>query len=667
MTRVRPSSSLPWTLAALIGLVFVAVLIRTAWISDDALITLRTVLNVTHGYGLTYNIAERVQTFTHPLWMVLLTAAYTAIGNVYYATFALSVGTSFFAFWLAVQRAASVSRAVLVTVVLLFSRAFVDFSTSGLENPLSHVLIALFVIRAIAQHESGVGLRGLWTLASLLYLTRPDDVLVVAPALLAATWRAPTWSARARAATIGLMPAAAWTLFALAYFGFPFPNTAYAKLATGISARETWLQGGLYLVDSFDRDPLTVLTIGLGVIAGIASRGLPRAVAIGIVINLVYIVSVGGDFMSGRFMTVPLFAATLILGWRLASTVAPARGWDAARPVVVGAVTVVLAIAGSRVPHIPLFSDSRFDDRGIRPSGITNERGFYFAERSLVHAKRSTFTEPAWPRGAALPATFDVSETCGLMGASGIDAGVFVHLLDTCALADPLLARLPAVYNSDWRIGHFRRMIPDGYRESLEQRENRLIDPALRSYYDDLRLVIASPSLWTAARWAAIWRLNTGGSGAGIDRRFYRHEGSIAEIASLAAPMPDGTDIDAPGVRPLTLPLAVFCDARPGRRAFDIALDSNDRYEVLFLRGRGIVGRMELGPVPEHRRKPGLTSYNMDAPPAAFAGGFDTIIVSPMDGDDRFAIGHLLIDGVAATQAELDRRRDIRERLDRGR
>ena len=652
---------------ALLCLVFFAVLIRTAWISDDALITLRTVLNVTHGYGLTYNVAERVQTFTHPLWMAMLTATYTAIGNVYYATFALSLATSVAVFWLAVKRASSATRAALVAVVLLFSRAFIDFSTSGLENPLSHVLIAAFVIRAIANRESGVGLRGLWTLTSLLYLTRPDDVLVVAPALLLATWRAPTWSARARAAAIGLAPAAAWTLFALAYFGFPFPNTAYAKLATGISARETWLQGGLYLVDSFDRDPLTMLTIGLGVIAGVASRGLSRAVAIGIVIDLLYVVSVGGDFMSGRFMTVPLFAATLILGWRLTPALDPARGWNAARPVVVGAATLVLAIAGSRTPNIPLFSDSRFDDRGVRPSGITNERGFYFSERSLVHAKRSTFAEPAWPRGAALPAAFEVSETCGLMGVSGIDSGALVHLLDTCALADPLLARLPAVYNNEWRIGHFRRMIPDGYRDSLERRENRLTDPALHRYYDDLRLAIASPSMWTAARWTAIWRLNTGGSDAGIDRRFYRHAGSITELDRLATPMADGTAIDAPGVRQLTLPLAIVCDARPGRRAFDISLDSNDRYEVLFLRGRDIVGRMELGPVPAHRRKPGLTSYNMDVPPDALADGFDTIIVSPMDGDDRFAIGHLLLDGVAATQAELDRRREIRERLDSGR
>jgi hypothetical protein len=46
---------------------FAVILFRTAWISDDAAITLRTVLNVTHGFGLTFNIAERVQTYTHPL------------------------------------------------------------------------------------------------------------------------------------------------------------------------------------------------------------------------------------------------------------------------------------------------------------------------------------------------------------------------------------------------------------------------------------------------------------------------------------------------------------------------------------------------------------------------------------------------------------------------
>jgi hypothetical protein len=44
----------------------------SAWLCDDAYITLRTVANFCHGLGLTWNPDERVQTYTHPLWMLAL-------------------------------------------------------------------------------------------------------------------------------------------------------------------------------------------------------------------------------------------------------------------------------------------------------------------------------------------------------------------------------------------------------------------------------------------------------------------------------------------------------------------------------------------------------------------------------------------------------------------
>jgi hypothetical protein len=47
--------------------IFAIVLIRTAWICDDAYITFRTIDNFINGYGLRWNIAERVQTYTNPL------------------------------------------------------------------------------------------------------------------------------------------------------------------------------------------------------------------------------------------------------------------------------------------------------------------------------------------------------------------------------------------------------------------------------------------------------------------------------------------------------------------------------------------------------------------------------------------------------------------------
>lgn len=54
-------------------LIFSFIFIRSAWVVDDAYITFRTIDNFIHGYGLTWNTMERVQVYTHPLWMILIT------------------------------------------------------------------------------------------------------------------------------------------------------------------------------------------------------------------------------------------------------------------------------------------------------------------------------------------------------------------------------------------------------------------------------------------------------------------------------------------------------------------------------------------------------------------------------------------------------------------
>src|SRR5229473_7650231 len=70
------------------------VLIKNAWLSDDGYITLRTVYNFVHGFGLTWNIDERVQTFTHPLWMFLLSGSYFFVRSIYFSSLLLSLGVS---------------------------------------------------------------------------------------------------------------------------------------------------------------------------------------------------------------------------------------------------------------------------------------------------------------------------------------------------------------------------------------------------------------------------------------------------------------------------------------------------------------------------------------------------------------------------------------------
>src|SRR5579871_5352269 len=49
------------------------------WICDDAFITMRYVKNFVEGKGLVYNVGERVEGYTHFLWLMLL-AASKAIG-----------------------------------------------------------------------------------------------------------------------------------------------------------------------------------------------------------------------------------------------------------------------------------------------------------------------------------------------------------------------------------------------------------------------------------------------------------------------------------------------------------------------------------------------------------------------------------------------------------
>jgi len=647
--------------AALLLLVFLAVLVRTAWISDDGLISLRTVMNVTHGHGLTFNIAERVQTFTHPLWLALLTAGYLVVGNVYYATFALSIAVSMCVFWLAVARAGTPWQAWVAAAALLSSRAFTDYSTSGLESPLVNLLLAAFV--GVFLREGGTPGRRLsllWGLASLVYLARPDTVLVVAPMLLTEAFRVRRVPIVARSVALGLVPALAWTAFAVVYYGFPFPNTAYAKLGMDVSRSQAWKQGLIYVIDAVDRDPLTPVLILFAIVMAFAAgsgagrrtgRSAGRALAAGVALYLVYVVSIGGDFMSGRFFAVPFFAGVLILTQLVE---ADRRTWIA----VVSACVVLGAVSA----RMPLMSDSRYEDRGVKHGGIVDERAFYMKKQSLVFASMVKFQNPDWDVRKPAGAT-PVLNTCGLMGEGGLDFGPYYYLLDECALADPLLARLPAVFKEEWRPGHFRRVVPKGYRESVASGSNEIADPQLREFYGHLSRITRSRRLWSRERLWAIWQMNTGGYATLVNRDFYRYAEFMKPLAELSDVKAPETPLDAPGNVVLTQPLAVRVEDRPGRRYADVSVDSNDKYVLIFVKGNAAVGRVEIGPIPQHRRKPGLTSYTIDVPGRAVRSGFDTVLVAPAAGDDQYAIGHLLVEGNPATDAELLKRVGIRDGL----
>lgn len=521
--RVRAWPAAQWAAAILLAL-FAAVLVRTAWMSDDAYITLRTVDNFVHGYGLTWNVAERVQAYTHPLWMLVLSAFYFVTRDAYFTTLLISAAVSLAAVGLVVTRVrASWQGCLLAVLGLTLSKAFTDYSTSGLENPLTHLLLVLFFIVLL---RDGGGLRRIFVLSlltALLALNRPDIVLFVAPGYLLALWQSRVEMRRQAPRAIGMvllgfLPLLAWEVFSLLYYGFLTPNTYFAKLSHGIDTLALVRQGLTYLVRSTAIDPLSsfLIVFGLGVAAW-SRRPRVWAWAAGILLYLGYVVSIGGDFMSGRFLAAPVLGAMLIVASVdkcpasavKCPTLSKCRALGRTPPLIAAILIIVIGLAG---PYAPI-PGTRFmgcDAAAIGASGVSDERSCFYEGTGLLNQK-----QPPYPNQGLVALGLEAQkdpfpiEIFGVAGIFGYYAGPQRHLVDLNALADPLLARLPLPADKPWRIGHFERLIPAGYLETLASGENKICNEGLARYYDRLAAITRGP-LFTAERLRTIWAMNTG-------------------------------------------------------------------------------------------------------------------------------------------------------------
>jgi len=497
------------------------VLLRHAWISDDAFITMRTVRNLVEGEGLRWNLHERVQGFTHPLWMFLLALAYSLTHEPMAAGLLLSLGLSLATLYLVAFRLHLPGPAALLAMAgLVSSKSFVDYSTSGLENPLTHLLFVLLV----AEHLRGNGPVGcdpeaesrrrafrVTLLTGLLALNRLDTMLVSLPFILSAYWRLhDTFRGAGKTLVVGLAPLLLWEIFAVVYYGFPFPNTAYAKLAAGIPSSELWLQGLGYTLSQIAFDPTSLLVIAcaLGLLVLQRERRL-YALGFGIVLYLVYIVRIGGDFMAGRYFTLPLLASALLLAFLLREQWLP-KGATAYLPAAVmtaaGLLLTPHPTLGANVDYnlaISAISKAPWDERGVG-----DERAFYLGNSALLRMHRggNIPNDERKKQGQAI-APNQVWSTGSPLGVLSFFAPPTAIILDGYGITDALIARLPAVDKKNWRIGHFWRDVPTGYGESISQERNLIADENVARLYDRVKLVVSDP-IWTWPRWKEIVRLN---------------------------------------------------------------------------------------------------------------------------------------------------------------
>jgi len=166
----------------------------SAWLTDDALITLRTVRNLLDGFGPVWNIGERVQVYTHPLWMFVLSGGIGLTGEYFYTVIFISICTSLLTMLILVlYHAPTWPAALLAVLILSLSKTYGDYSTSGLENPLTHLLLALFYLIYFHKNQSPQTLFFASLIAALGMTNRLDIGVIYLPALLYSCWKICSW------------------------------------------------------------------------------------------------------------------------------------------------------------------------------------------------------------------------------------------------------------------------------------------------------------------------------------------------------------------------------------------------------------------------------------------------------------------------------------------
>lgn len=511
--------------------VYFLLFFKTAWVCDDAYINFRSLDQLYEGKGPIWNPHERVQVYTSPLWYWLLASVSWIFCKDYFIA-SICVSFAIFVLLSRVFAKRAESRLTISALILLAigSRFFYDYSTSGLENILCSFITLLTLVQLFrfshANQASGDSDRyyiNTLVIFSIAPLCRHDLTTLLILPILAMIYKAHNRSRKRRIADICLtaVPLLIWTIFSILYYGVPFPNTAYAKLYTGISAFDLIKQGFNYIKVTLSFDPVMIITIaGMLILAFRHGNFFIKAVATGIITNILYVIYVGGDFMAGRFL-VSAFIASVLLILELQVMKRLRRFSKPIKLCIVGGALLYLAFFPYTTLNIP-YEMPAHDIKAVKANhGIADERCYYFETNSLM-AWLGYITSCNSEEKMIFPNTpfswvgYNIKNNPDLelpqaeiIGMFGYHLGTKKIILDRLALPDPFLARHPVINTKKFRIGHFYRIISDDYAETVNTGKNCLKDTKDAHLYDLIVLATQSKDYFSLERLKAIWLLNT--------------------------------------------------------------------------------------------------------------------------------------------------------------
>ncbi|MDY0295921.1 MAG: hypothetical protein RB296_01265 [Acidobacteriota bacterium] len=439
-----------WLGLLLFSAAFLLVISR-AWISEDAFITLRHVDNLLHGYGPVYNPGERVEGYTHLLWLGIVSwfraTGLSAKGAVMLPSLLLTL----FTLAIVLLRNGGVFRRDLegclwinpAIPLLLGTSGFIDFSTSGLETPLSFSLLALYAM-LLRRKDIPAGPMG-WLLA-LLVLTRPDFVVFAGIIFLHFLLSARYTGERLRVLSRMWLPPVVLLgivqVWRMGYYAAWLPNPFYAKSGAG----SHWPQGMAYLWDLLSGSAaflIVVLAVAATLIAlrrRAVDRGGRFLIVMSALLHGFFVVRGGGDFMHARFLLPALFLLSLASDF----PVNVPRGIHS-RKVVPAIVLVMILLMGLALQMTPVQTRGK----SLYHFGISDERFSYygknFAPLEDLFQHRLLFIWRIMGQNYAnlmrlIERPFTVAYAN--IGFLGYYAGPRVRVLDRLGLTDPVTARI---------------------------------------------------------------------------------------------------------------------------------------------------------------------------------------------------------------------------------
>lgn len=309
------------------------------WGHDDPGILFRYAVNFAEGRGLVHDPTERVEGFSAFGYVILMSIAYKSLGLsgrpevLFIVSKFVGLGCSVPALWLTYRIGVRFLRletkwALFACLMLASSGPFAIWSVGALETTclLCLLLVSLyFYLSYVKQRvesptgKNTVGASFLCGIAlSFLILLRADALVFVA--IIGAHWLFSRIRSREihrldwPVVVLPLVTASGYEVWRLWYYGYPLPNSYYAKIEPSLSLYHVVATFRNYMEPYLYSLGGTGLIVGLAAISAYKDREYAsRFLAFFCASYVAYVVIVGGDWMAAYRFLVPVVPLLLLL------------------------------------------------------------------------------------------------------------------------------------------------------------------------------------------------------------------------------------------------------------------------------------------------------------------------------------------------------------------